>query len=104
PISMLKRWSLEVMLLLIVPGVAQNNPDSTLPADSVLERIRPEPIRAHMNFSSNVLLEGRGTGPRGYQLAANYVRTQFEAMGLKPAGLDGSYYQQVPFRRLLLLL
>jgi len=56
-----------------------------------------------MNFLADDLLEGRGTGTRGYQLAANYVRTQFEAMGLKPAGLDSSYYQKVPFRRISLL-
>jgi Zn-dependent M28 family amino/carboxypeptidase len=101
--SMVKRWSLLFTLLLIVPVVAQNNPDSNLPAESVLERIRPEAIRAHMKFLADDLLEGRGTGTRGYQLAANYVRTQFEAMGLKPAGLDGSYYQKVPFRRISLV-
>ena len=53
-----KRWSLVVTLLLIVPMVAQNNPDSNFPADSVVERIRPEAIRAHMNFLADDLLEG----------------------------------------------
>ena len=56
-----------------------------------------------MAFLSDDLLEGRGTGTRGYQLAANYVRAQFEAMGLKPAGVDGSYFQNVRFRRIELL-
>ena len=56
-----------------------------------------------MAFLSDDLLEGRGTGTRGYQLAANYVRAQFEDMGLKPAGVDGSYFQNVRFRQIELL-
>ncbi len=60
-------------------------------------------LRAHMSFLADDLLEGRGTGTRGYQLAANYVRAQFEEMGLKPAGVSGSYFQNVRFRRIELL-
>ncbi len=56
-----------------------------------------------MAFLADDLLEGRGTGTRGYQLAANYVRAQFEEMGLKPAGVGGSYFQNVRFRRIELL-
>ena len=56
-----------------------------------------------MAFLADDLLEGRGTGTRGYQLAANYVRAQFEEMGLKPAGVSGSYFQNVRFRRIELL-
>ena len=41
-----------------------------------------------MAFLSDDLLEGRGTGTRGYQLAANYVRAQFEANGIE-AGRSG---------------
>ncbi len=64
-----------------------------------MDTIQPEEIRAHMNFLADDLLEGRDAGTRGYDIAANYVRTQFEAMGLMPAGDDGTYYQQVPLRR-----
>ena len=56
-----------------------------------------------MAFLADDLLEGRGTGTRGYQLAANYVRAQFEEMGLKPAGVGGSYFQTVHFRKIELL-
>ena len=52
-----------------------------------------------MAFLADDLLEGRGTGTRGYQLAANYVRAQFEEMGLKPAGVNGTYFQNVRFRK-----
>jgi Zn-dependent M28 family amino/carboxypeptidase len=52
-----------------------------------------------MQFLSDDLMEGRETGTRGYMLAANYIRSQFETLGLKPGGTDGSYFQQVPLRR-----
>jgi hypothetical protein len=100
---MAKRLSFVVMLLFALPGTAQNKSDATFPPDAILERIRPEHIRGYMNFLADDLLEGRGTGTHGYQLAANYVRTQFESMALKPAGLDGSYFQKVPFRRITLV-
>ncbi|WCL53638.1 M28 family metallopeptidase [Gimibacter soli] len=55
-------------------------------------------IKADMAFLSDDLMEGRRTGTRGYALAAYYVKTQFELIGLKPAAADGTYFQQVPFR------
>jgi hypothetical protein len=56
-----------------------------------------------MEFLADDLLEGRGTGTRGFQLAANYVRAQFEEMGLKPGGMNGTYFQNIHFRKIELL-
>ena len=56
-------------------------------------------IRADVEFLASDLLEGRDTGSRGYEIAASYVAAQFRAIGLKPAGENGGWYQQVPFRR-----
>ena len=53
-------------------------------------------IRAHVKFLSSDLLEGRGPGTRGDQLATEYIATQFALAGLKPAGDRGTYFQQVP--------
>jgi hypothetical protein len=61
--------------------------------------IRPNAIRAHMRFLADDLLEGRGTGTRGYELAAKYVATAFEGLGLEPAGKGDSYFQPVPLLR-----
>jgi Zn-dependent M28 family amino/carboxypeptidase len=55
-----------------------------------------EKIRAHVKFLSSDLLEGRGTGQRGGDIAAEYIGTQFALYGLKPAGEDGTYFQNVP--------
>src|SRR5450631_1988547 len=67
-------------------------------ADEAMSTIRPEAIRADMRFLADDLLEGRGTGARGYDIAAAFVATRFEALGLAPAGEQGSYFQQVPLR------
>jgi Zn-dependent M28 family amino/carboxypeptidase len=58
--------------------------------------INPENIRAHVKFLSSDLLEGRGTGQRGGDLAAEYIATQFALYGLKPAGDNGTFFQDVP--------
>jgi Zn-dependent M28 family amino/carboxypeptidase len=59
--------------------------------------IDPEKIRAHVRFLADDLLEGRGPGTRGGQLAAEYIATQFALAGARPAGDDGTYFQKVPF-------
>lgn len=66
------------------------------PAFVALNTISPEHIRWHVRYLSHDLLEGRGTGQRGGELAAEYIATQFAEYGLKPAGDHGTYMQKVP--------
>ncbi len=56
-------------------------------------------VRADVEFLASDLLDGRDTGSRGYEIGATYVASQFRAIGLKPGGTGGSWYQQVPFRQ-----
>ena len=73
------------------------NPNAVPPeALAAMKSIDAERIRAHVKFLSDDLLEGRGTGQRGGEIAAAYIATQFALYGLKPAGDGGSYLQQVP--------
>jgi len=65
-------------------------------AFAAMQTINPEHIRWHVKFLSHDLLEGRGTGQRGGDIAAEYMATQFAEDGLKPAGDNGSYLQKVP--------
>jgi hypothetical protein len=67
-------------------------------AEEAMATIRPEAIRADMRFLADDLLEGRGTGARGHELAAKFVAAQFEQMALEPAGDGGTYFQRVPLR------
>ncbi|MGA7244606.1 MAG: peptidase M28, partial [Terracidiphilus sp.] len=95
---------------LVLPGIAfAQQPGSAAKAESVpavaglppaaraaAASIDPEKIRAHVRFLSLDLLEGRGPGTRGAELAAEYIATQFALSGLQPAGDNGSYFQKVP--------
>ena len=77
---------------------AQKTPSVHLPgpAFAALETITPDHIRWHVKYLSHDLLEGRGTGQRGGDVAAEYIATQFAEYGLKPTGGNGTFMQRVP--------
>jgi Zn-dependent M28 family amino/carboxypeptidase len=79
-----------MLAALALPAAAQAPRPAALPAiDSMA-------IRAHTYLLAHDLLEGRGTGRRGADLAALYLATEAERLGLRGAGPGGSYYQSVP--------
>ena len=96
--------------LLLIAGSTSIGPASADPSDAgarlgfapdvqaAMASIDPERIRAHVKFLADDLLEGRGTGTRGGDIAARYIASQFELYGLKPAGDDGGYLQRVDFK------
>ncbi|MCC6540017.1 MAG: M28 family peptidase [Bryobacterales bacterium] len=57
--------------------------------------ISGERIRAHVKFLASDLLEGRGVGVRGGDLATEYLAAQLALAGAKPAGPNGSWFQPV---------
>ncbi|HWK34929.1 M28 family metallopeptidase [Sphingomonas sp.] len=69
--------------------------------DAPTAAFTPEAVRAHVEFLADDLLEGRDIGTRGHEIAARYVASQFDAMGLKPAGDNGGWYQRVTFQKTL---
>jgi hypothetical protein len=78
-------------LSLSVSGMAQ------APASNVGD-FSADAFRAHVTFLADDLLEGREAGTRGYDIAARYVATQFEALGLRPGTANG-WFQPVEFVR-----
>jgi hypothetical protein len=91
---------LHIVLIFGWPGFGQAVSPILPDAQTALGELRKEPFRAHMSFLADDLLEGRGTGKRGHEIAARYIAAQFEALGLKPGGNDGTYYQRVPLREI----
>ncbi len=62
--------------------------------------ITPADLEAHLRFIASDELEGRETGTRGQKVAARYLSTQFQKMGLQP-GNNGQWYQTYELNRLV---
>jgi TonB family protein len=80
-------------VVLLTIGLAA---DVLLAQKAQTPRIEAERIRATVKYLSSDELEGRGTGQKGGDAAAEYIAAQFKSYGLKPAGEKGSYFQDVP--------
>jgi hypothetical protein len=65
-------------------------------AAAVERLITEDVLRAHVRFLSSDLLEGRGVGTRGDELARAYLASQMELNGLQPGAPEGSFMQPVP--------
>jgi len=88
------RFLLPLAAAVAFPVVAA---DVTPPAavSRAVRMFSADAIAAHDKFLASDLLEGRGPGTRGDQLAIEYIAAQFEALGLKPDGDNGTYFQKV---------
>ena len=95
--------------LFLLAAACATTPSSPTPADKgplesfapgatrAAASIQPGALAGHIKFLADDLLEGRDTGSRGFSIAARYVAAEMLAMGLKPAGEDGTYFQKVTF-------
>src|SRR6476469_5724290 len=98
----MRRKLVPLSLIFLICGVSAQNASHPMAvhlspaAIAAFQKIDAEHIRAHVRFLSHDLLEGRGTGQRGGDIAAEYIATQFALDGLKPAGDNGTYMQKVP--------
>jgi Zn-dependent M28 family amino/carboxypeptidase len=72
---------------------------SVLPAaaQQAMNSIDAEKIRATVKYLSDDALEGRGTGQKGGDKAADWIATQLKSYGVLPAGDNGTYFQSVNF-------
>ena len=83
-----------VLLCLLTAGpLAAQMPAAASAAARALD---PRVLRAHLEFLADDALEGRAPGTRGGATAARYIASQFERLGLEPAGDSGTWFQRVP--------
>ena len=62
-------------------------------------RVTEGSIDAPLRYLSDDLLEGRGPGTRGSELAVKYIAAEMQAMGLQPGAIEGgapSWFHRVP--------
>lgn len=55
-------------------------------------------LKVDVVYLASDYLEGRETGKKGEQLAAEYIAYRFEQLGLAPKGDDGSYFHEFNFK------
>ena len=67
-------------------------PKSSPDEAKLIGAVSADSMRGDVSFLASDLLEGRDTPSRGLEIAAEYLASQFRALGMKPAGTDG-YFQ-----------
>lgn len=76
-----------VLMLMPVPGAAQQ----TAPE---IGSIRQDQLRADLFFLAGDAMRGRLTDTPENRMAAEWIKSRFERLGLKPVGTDGSYFHE----------
>lgn len=82
-------------LLVFIPFVLAVAQPKKIEKDARIgyESITASDMSAHLHFLASPELEGRETTFRGQKVAARYIASVFQKLGLKPIGDDGSYFQ-----------
>src|SRR5215470_18071146 len=77
--------ALSVAVFLTIGALADSN-----------SKVEAAKIREYVKKLASDEFEGRGTGQKGGDAAADWIAKQFESFGLKPGGEKGTYFQEVP--------
>ncbi len=88
--STFKRYQLFLLLLFVLVSYSLGAQPT---AKAALQDLRVDVV-----YLASDLLEGRETGTEGEKLAAEYIATRMERIGLQPRGNNGSWYQSFDFR------
>ncbi|MDQ6802412.1 MAG: M28 family peptidase, partial [Acidobacteriota bacterium] len=79
-----------------LPLIAAEKSSAPTVVERGMKMFSGDAMKAHDKFLASDLLEGRGPGTRGDEIARQYIAAQFESYGLEPAGDNGSFIQRVP--------
>jgi hypothetical protein len=81
--------------LLLVPLTFSLAQSPKIPKEALVgyNTISANNLKAHLSFIASPELEGRETTYRGQKVAARYIASEFQRIGLKPMGDSGSYFQ-----------
>ncbi len=91
---------LTALIVGLAVSVAMAAPAGTgpAPAETVAasKAVTAATLSGPTRFLSDDLLEGRATSTRGEAIAAAYLSSEMESLGLEPAGTDGGWEQKFP--------
>jgi hypothetical protein len=84
------------LIFLVLPCALLFAQKSTIPKDALVgyNAITANSLSARLHFLASPELEGRETTFRGQKIAARYIASEFQRLGLKPIGDSGSYFQR----------
>lgn len=85
--SGMKNFYLKIFLVVYIVTGCNAPKKTTRTADETLNN-----LKAHIEYLADDKLEGRRTGTKGEEIAVEYIRQQFYAIGLQPKGTE--YYTQ----------
>ncbi|MBA4321469.1 MAG: hypothetical protein C0408_01495 [Odoribacter sp.] len=80
----MKKFLFIILVLILISGSFAGGQVS--PKDKGLQAITMDAIKGQLEFLASDWTEGRGTGEKGYYLAADYVASMFKVFGAAPAG------------------
>ena len=90
---MLTKYRLALLLLLTLgPAGLIGRAALAQEKEAIAERMKKD-----ITFLASDECEGRGVGTLGLDLAAQYIAVQCSRAGLKPGGVNGTYFQPFPF-------
>lgn len=84
-------------MLMISLGI---NVNAQTDAELVTSTVKKSDIESHIYFLASDELKGRQTGSDELKIASAYLANHLRKFGVKPAGENGSYYQNVPLEKL----
>lgn len=87
------------LFLLFIVGSVQAQDGVIKSVSKKLNSVEPDSIKRHIAYLADDKLKGRLPGTPGYKMAVDYVVAHFKAFGMKPAGDNNSYLQEVNIRR-----
>lgn len=82
----MRKFRFALILCLLSTSLAQSPVDNQTLASH---------IRGELGFLASDALQGRGSGTHDELVAATYIASELEQLGLKPAGDNGSFIQNV---------
>jgi hypothetical protein len=92
----------KLLILFLIPFISHSQVYIDKTILKAIEKVDSNKIKAHVKYLADDKLKGRLPGKEGYQMAVDYVVSQYKSIGLKPAGEDGGFTQKVILRKSIL--